>query len=80
MAQAPNRTDPERRLRFLRLCLILMVAAVFAAGASVTYVMNATNLVNDVGAALVQGLLWGVGAAVVAVIAYLAYQKIALKK
>jgi hypothetical protein len=76
MATTSNRNDPVQRLRFLRFGLIVVVAMAFAIGAATGLFGAAGNI----GTALVQGLLWGVGTAVVAVIVYLAYQKIALKK
>ena len=76
MAPASNRKDPEQRLRFLRYGLVIVVAMAFAIKTATGLFGTAGNL----GPALVQGLLWGVGTAVVAVIVYLAYQKIALKK
>lgn len=76
MAPTSNRNAPEQRLRFLRFGLIVVVAMAFAIGTATSLFSQAGNI----GAALVQGLIWGVGTAVVAVIVYLAYQKIALKK
>jgi hypothetical protein len=76
MASASNRNDPVQRLRFLRFGLIVVVAMAFAVGAAAGLFGQAGNI----GAALVQGLIWGVGTAVVAVIVFLAYQKIAVKK
>ena len=76
MAPASNRKDPVQRLRFLRYGLIVVVAVAFAFGTATSLFSAAGNM----GPALVQGLLWGVGTAVIAVIVYLAYQKIALKK
>jgi hypothetical protein len=79
MAPASNRNDPVQRLRFLRFGLIVVVAMAFAIGAAAEMLRTAVTGV-DIGAALVQGLIWGVGTAVVAVIVFLLYQKIALKK
>lgn len=76
MAQTPNRNAPEQRLRFLRFGLIVVVAMAFAIGTATSLFSQAGNI----GAALVQGLVWGVGTAVVAVIVYLVYQKVVVKK
>ena len=76
MAPASNRKDPVQRLRFLRYGLIVAVVTAFTIAA----ITSLYSQMGNVGPALVQGLIWGVGTAVVAVIVYLAYQKIALKK
>jgi len=55
--------------------LIFIVAMAFAVGAGVTY-----SVLRDMGTALGQGLLWGIGTAVVVLIFYLAYQKVVVKK
>lgn len=76
MAPASNRNAPEQRLRFLRFGLIVVVAMAFAIGTATGLFSKAGSM----GPALVQGLLWAVGTAVVAVIVYLVYQKLILKK
>jgi hypothetical protein len=76
MTPVSNRNAPEQRLRFLRFGLIVVVAMAFAIGTATSMFSQAGNL----GAALVQGLIWGVGTAVVAVIVYVVYQKVVVKK
>ncbi len=76
MAQASNRNAPEQRSRFLRYGLVVVVAVAFAIAAATSLFSQA----GDIGAALVQGLIWSVGAGVVSVIVYLVYQKVILKK
>jgi hypothetical protein len=76
MAQTPNRNAPEQRLRFLRFGLIVVVAMAFTIRTTISLFSQA----GDMGAALVQGLIWGVGTAVVAVIVYVVYQKVVVKQ
>jgi hypothetical protein len=76
MTPVSNRNAPEQRLRFLRFGLVVVVAMAFAIGTATSMFSQA----GDMGAALLQGLMWGVGTAVVAVIVYLVYQKVILKK
>ncbi len=75
MSQASGRNAPDRRLRFLRYGLILLVAVAFAFATGTGLFSNAGNL----GGALLQGVLWAVGVAVAAVIVYFAYKKVVLK-
>ena len=75
MSQTSGRSAPEQRLRFLRYGLMIVVAVTFA-------VATGTGLfgkAGDLGAALLQGILWTVGAVVVAVIIYFAYKKFVVK-
>ncbi len=75
MSQASGRNAPEHRLRFLRYGLIILVAVAFAFAAGTGLFSRA----GDLGGALLQGVLWAVGTAVVAVIVYYAYKKLVLK-
>ena len=75
MSSASVRNAPERRLRFLRYGLIVVVVVAFAFAAA-TGLFSATG---NIGAALLQGVLWAVIAGVVAVIVYLIYKKMILK-
>ena len=75
MSQASGRNAPEQRLRFLRYGLVLVVAVTFAVATGTGLFGTAGNI----GAALLQGLLWSVGAAVLAVIIYLVYKKVVVK-
>lgn len=75
MSQQTGRMAPEKRLRFLRYGLIIVVAVTFALATGTGLFSNAGNL----GGALLQGLLWTVGAAVVAVIVYLVYKRVVVK-
>jgi hypothetical protein len=75
MSQEPGRRSPEQRLRFLRYGLIIVVAVTFA-------LATATGLFSkagDIGAAMLQGVLWTVVAAVAAVIIYFVYKKVVVK-
>lgn len=76
MTPTSNRNAPEQRLRFLRFGLIVVVAMAFAIGTATSLFSQA----GDMGAALLQGLIWGVGTAVVTVIVYVLYQKLVLKQ
>ncbi len=75
MSQAIGRNAPERRLRFLRYGLIILVAVTFAFATGTGLFSNAGNL----GGTLLQGVLWTVGAAVVSLIVYFAYKKLVVK-
>ncbi|HSD82227.1 MAG TPA: hypothetical protein VLG46_00110 [Anaerolineae bacterium] len=75
MSQQTGRMAPEKRLRFLRYGLIIVVAVTFALATGTGLFSNAGNL----GGALLQGLLWTVGAAVIAVIVYLVYKRVVVK-
>jgi uncharacterized membrane protein YvlD (DUF360 family) len=75
MSSASVRTAPERRLRFLRYGLFVVVVVAFAFAAATSLFSMAGNI----GAALLQGVLWGVIAGVVSVVVYLIYKKVVLK-
>lgn len=75
MSQQSGRNAPDHRLRFLRYGLIIVVAVTFAFAAGTGLFSSA----GDLGSALLQGVLWAVGAAIVAVIIYLVYKKVVVK-
>jgi hypothetical protein len=75
MSQQTGRNAPEKRLRFLRYGLMIVVAVTFALATGTGLFSKA----GDLGGALLQGVLWTVGAAVVAVIVYLVYKKVVVK-
>ncbi|CAG0933714.1 hypothetical protein TFLX_03191 [Thermoflexales bacterium] len=75
MSQQAGRNAPEKRLRFLRYGLMIVVAVTFALATGTGLFSKA----GDLGGALLQGVLWTVGAAVVAVIVYLVYKKVVVK-
>ncbi len=75
MSQTSGRNAPEQRLRFLRYGLMIVVAVTFAVATGTGLFSKAGNL----GGALVQGVLWTVGAVVVAVIIYFAYKRFVVK-
>jgi len=75
MSQESGRRSPEQRLRFLRFGLIIVVAITFALATGTGLFSKA----GDLGAALLQGLLWTVIAAVAAVIIYFVYKKVVVK-
>lgn len=75
MSSSSDRNAPDRRLRFLRYGLMIVVAVTFALAAGTGLFSQAGNI----GGALLQGVLWAAGAIVVAVIVYFAYKKVILK-
>ena len=75
MSSTSVRNAPERRLRFLRYGLIVVTVIAFAFAAATSLFGSA----GDIGAALVQGVLWGVIAGVVSVVVYMLYKKMVLK-
>jgi hypothetical protein len=75
MSQPSGRNSPDQRLRFLRYGLMIVVAVTFAVAAGTGLFGNG----GDIGAALLQSVLWTVGAAIAAVIVYLVYKKVVVK-
>ena len=75
MSQMSDRNSADRRLRFLRYGLVLLTAVAFALASGVGFFGAAGNL----GGGLLQGAIWGVGAAVVSVIIYFVYKSVVVK-
>lgn len=74
MTQTNN--TAERRLRILRFGLILLPLLAFAV---VTGIWMVFSIGTDLGGALLQGVMWGVAAGVVAVVVYMVYKNAVLK-
>ncbi len=75
MSQESGRRSPEQRLRFLRYGLIIVVAVTFALATGTGLIGKA----GDLGAALLQGVLWTAVAAVAAIVIYFVYKKAVVK-
>jgi hypothetical protein len=76
MSQMSTPGTAERRLRLLRFGLILVPVLTFAL---VTGLWAVGSLGTDLGGAVLQGVIWGVGAAIVAVIVYMVYKSAVVK-
>jgi len=74
MTQSNN--TAERRLRILRFGLILLPLLAFAV---VTGLWAVFSVGTDLGGALLQGAIWGVGAGVVAAVVYMVYKSTVIK-
>jgi hypothetical protein len=72
----PAASSAERRLRILRFGLTLLPLLTFAIVAGLWMV---GSLAQDLGGAVVQGAIWGVGAAIVCVIVYFVYKSVVVK-
>jgi len=75
MSQMTSDNSAERRLRILRFGLVLVTAVAFALATGIGFFSS----LYDVGGALLQGVIWGVGAAVVSVIIYMLYKSMVVK-
>ena len=75
MSQAPG-AIAERRLRILRFGLTLLPLLTFAIVAGLWMV---ASLAQDLGGAVLQGLIWAVGAAIVSAIIYFVYKSMVVK-
>jgi hypothetical protein len=69
-------TTAERRLRILRFGLILLPLLAFAV---VTGIWAVFSVGTDLGGALLQGVIWGAGAGVLAAVVYMVYKSTVLK-
>ncbi|HEY4689074.1 MAG TPA: hypothetical protein VIK33_07160 [Anaerolineae bacterium] len=76
MSQAATRSPAQRRLRFVGIGLTVLTALVFAGVTAVIYVVG---LGQDLGSAVGQGAIWGVGTAIVSIIVYTVYRKAVVK-
>jgi len=75
MSQMPASAS-ERRLRILRFGLTLLPLLTFAIVAGLWMV---GSLAQDLGGAVLQGLIWGAGVAVASAIIYFVYKSVAVK-
>ena len=75
MSQMTSSTS-ERRLRTLRFGLTLLPVLAFAI---VTGLYAVGSMGTNLGGAILQGVIWGVGTAVVAVVVYMVYKSVAVK-
>ncbi len=71
MSQMPERSAADRRLRILRFGLMLLPVLTFAI---VTGLLTLASVGTGLGNAALQGVIWGAGAAVLAVIVYTVYK------
>jgi len=75
MSQMPASTS-ERRLRILRFGLTLLPLLAFAI---VTGLLTVVSFAQDLGGAVLQGLIWAVGVAIVSAIIYFVYKSAVVK-
>ena len=75
MSQMPASTS-ERRLRILRFGLTLLPLLTFAIVAGL---LTVASLAQDLGGAVLQGVVWGVGVAIVSAIIYFVYKSAVVK-
>lgn len=76
MSQMTGDSSAERRLRILRFGLTLLPLLAFAI---VTGLYAVASVGADLGGAVLQGVIWGVGTAIVAVIVYMVYKSVVVK-
>lgn len=76
MSQMASNESAERRLRILRFGLTLLPVLAFAI---VTGLLALGSMGTDLGGAVLQGVIWGVGAAIVSVIVYMIYKSVVVK-
>jgi hypothetical protein len=75
MSQMSSSTS-ERRLRTLRFGLTLLPVLAFAIA---TGLIAVGSMGTDLGGAILQGVIWAVGAAIVSVIVYMLYKSVVVK-
>ena len=76
MSQMTGSESAERRLRVLRFGLTLLPILAFAI---VTGLYAVGSIGTDLGGAILQGVIWGVGTAIVSVIIYMVYRSTVVK-
>jgi len=83
MSQTPAASPAERRLRTVRFGLLLIVIVFFVLRTGLAYLDASAVLGMDaltrILTALLQGLIWSVGAAIVAVLVYFVYKSVVVK-
>ena len=75
MSEMSDRKSPERRLRFFRFGLLAVTAVAFA----VATTMEWLSTLGSLSSALLYGLLWGSGTAVLSVMLYFVYKAFVVK-
>ncbi|HLF28161.1 MAG TPA: hypothetical protein VJG32_17665 [Anaerolineae bacterium] len=76
MSQTTSSSPADRRLRILRFGLTLLPVLAFAIA---TGLWAVGSLGTDLGGAVLQGAIWGVGAAIVSIIIYVVYKSMVVK-